>query len=481
MNLQQDPQQDAPPLDSKFAGEIAEIVGRGNVLRDPVSLMTYETDGVTLYKAAPSVVAFPADAEQVSALVQLANRRRVPFIARGAGTGLSGGAIAAEGGLIIAMNKMNRVLEIDIENRRAVVEPGVVNLWITQAAEPRGYHYAPDPSSQKACTIGGNVAENSGGPHTLKRGVTSNHVTGLEWVMPDGEIVQFGNKTDDCVGYDLRGLVIGSEGTLGIATKIVVKLTPNPQTHKTLLAVFAGMRDASQAVSDTIASGMIPASLEMMDKLIIGAVEEAFQFGFPKDAEAALLIELDGLEAGMQEQADRIARICERNRAASVQVAQSEAERQLLWKSRKQAFGSLGRIAKDYLTQDGVVPRTKLPDTLDEVQRVSRKYGIPIANVFHAGDGNIHPILLFDQDDPEQVQKVLEASGEIMKACVDAGGTITGEHGIGVEKMDFMRLIFSEDDLRLMRGLRDLFDPRGLCNPGKIFPEDGPSKWGIRL
>ncbi len=465
----------------RIANELAAVLGSENVVRDPVSLMTYESDGVTLYKAMPHAVVFPTTTDEVAAAVRIANNAGVPFTARGAGTGLSGGAIAAEGGVIIALNKMNRILELDIENRCAVVEPGVVNLWISDAAEPHGFHYAPDPSSQKACTIGGNVAENSGGPHTLKRGVTVNHVTGLEWVMPDGEIVEFGGKSAECVGYDLRGLAIGSEGTLGIATKIVVKLTPNPQTHKTLLAVFDSMQNASQTVSETIASGMIPASLEMMDRLIIGAVEEAFQFGFPEDAEAALLIELDGLEAGMEAQAERIAEICRKNKAQSVQVARSEEERQLLWKSRKQAFGALGRIAKDYLTQDGVVPRTRLPETVKEVYRVSEKYGIPIANVFHAGDGNIHPVLLFDQSDPEQVKTVLEASGEIMRACVEVGGVITGEHGIGVEKIEFMRLLFSEDDLNLMTSLRDVFNPNGLCNPGKIIPDDEPSQWGMTL
>jgi glycolate oxidase len=454
----------------QLAADLTPIVGADYVLTDDGSLMTYECDGATLFKASPHVVVLPSTSEQVSDVVKYANRVGAPFTARGAGTGLSGGAMALAGGIIIGLNRMNRILEIDIENQRAVVEPGVVNLWITEAATPHGYHYAPDPSSQKACTIGGNVAENSGGPHTLKYGVTVNHITGMEWVLPSGEIIQLGSKAGDGVGYDIRGLVIGSEGTLGIATKIVVKLTPNPPAYKTMLAVFASLDDASTAVSAIIGAGMIPSSLEVMDRLIIDAVEAAFHFGFPEDAQAVLIVELDGVQAGMEAQSEAIVAICKENNAGDVQVAQSEEERTLLWKSRKQAFGALGRIAKSYLTQDGVVPRTRLPEVLRTVAEISEKYDIRIANVFHAGDGNIHPILLFDESDEEQTERVMAASGEILTKCVEVGGTITGEHGVGIEKLQFMELLFTPADLRIMRDVRALFDPNGLCNPGKIFP-----------
>lgn len=455
---------------TQLAADLTPIVGADYVLTDDGALITYECDGATLYRASPHVVVLPKTTEQVSEIVKYANRVGAPFTARGAGTGLSGGAMALAGGILIGLNRMTRILELDIENERAVVEPGVVNLWITEAATPHGYHYAPDPSSQKACTIGGNVAENSGGPHTLKYGVTVNHITGMEWVLPNGDIVDLGGKADDGVGYDIRGLVIGSEGTLGIATKIVVKLTPNPPAHKTMLAVFASMEDASTTVSEIIGAGMIPSSLEVMDRLIIDAVEAAFHFGFPDDAQAVLIIELDGVAAGMEEQASAIVGLCNANNASEVQVAASEEERTLLWKSRKQAFGALGRLAKSYLTQDGVVPRTRLPEVLRTVAEVSAKYDIRIANVFHAGDGNIHPILLFDEADPEQTERVLQASGEILTKCVELGGTITGEHGVGIEKLGFMELLFTPADLRIMRDVRSLFDPEGLCNPGKIFP-----------
>ena len=455
---------------TQLAADLIPIVGDDYVLTDHGSLMTYECDGATLYRASPHVVVLPNSTEEVAAVVKYANRVGAPFTARGAGTGLSGGAMALAGGILIGLNRMNRILELDIKNERAVVEPGVVNLWITEAATPHGYHYAPDPSSQKACTIGGNVAENSGGPHTLKYGVTVNHVTGVEWVLPNGDIVDLGGAADDGVGYDVRGLVIGSEGTLGIATKITVKLTRTPPAYKTMLAVFGSMEDASTTASEIIGAGMIPSSLEVMDRLIIDAVEEAFHFGFPEDAQAVVIIELDGVPAGMEEQASRIVDLCNANNASDVQVAASEEERALLWKSRKQAFGALGRLAKSYLTQDGVVPRTRLPEILRTVAEVSAKYDIRIANVFHAGDGNIHPILLFDESDAEQTARVLEASGEILTKCVELGGTITGEHGIGVEKLAFMDLLFSPADLRIMRDVRSVFDPAGLCNPGKIFP-----------
>lgn len=457
------------------------IVGAKNVLSDRTSVMTYECDAVSLYRSPPHVVVFAETTEQVAAIVRYCDAHEIPFVARGGGTGLSGGCLPARGGVLIALNRMNRILELDVPNQRAVVEPGVVNLWLTQEATPYGYHYAPDPSSQKACTIGGNVAENSGGPHTLKYGVTVNHLTGVEVVLPNGEVVWFGGKAEDPVGYDLRGLFCGSEGTLGICTKAVVKLTRNPEAHKTLLAVYETIDDATETVSEIIARGIIPAALEMMDQLVIRAVEEAFHFGFPADAAAVLIVELDGLAVEMDVQAEEIRQICISHRAREVRIAKDDAEREALWKSRKSAFGALGRIALSFMTQDGVVPRVKLPEILRFIAATSAKYALPIANVFHAGDGNIHPILLFDERDPEQVQNVLKASGEILKACVEAGGTITGEHGVGVEKMDFMSLMFSPADLKWMRELKALFNPKDLCNPGKIFPDETPGTWGIHL
>ena len=461
--------------------ELSAIVGEANVLADHTSLMTYECDGATLYQSTPDCVVFPTTTDQVSRIVKLANKLKIPYLARGTGTGLSGGCTSVRGGIVIALNRMDRILELDVENRRAIVEPGVVNLWITDAAAPHGYHYAPDPSSQKACTIGGNVAENAGGPHTIKYGVTVNHIAALEIVLPSGEVVEFGGECPDPVGYDLMGVFIGSEGTLGIATKIAVKLTRDPQARKTLLAVFGTIDEATSTVSEIIADGIIPAALEMMDRLVIQAVEEAFHFGFPDDAAAVLIVELEGIEAGMDGQAAQITSLFERFNARDVRVARDETERELLWKCRKSAFGALGRLAPCFLTQDGVVPRTRLPEVLRKCYEVSEKYGLPIANVFHAGDGNIHPILLFRQEDPEQCELVLKASGEILLACVEAGGTITGEHGVGIEKMEFMPLIFTPQDLALMRDVQTVFDPDGLCNPGKIFPSEDEERWGIRV
>src|SRR5205823_521872 len=354
---------------------------------------------------------------------------------RGAGTSLAGGCLPVGGGVMIALTRMKRILEVSARDRYAVVEPGVVNLWLTNHLKPHGYHFAPDPSSQGACTIGGNVATNSGGPHTLKYGVTVNHVLGLEFVVPDGQVVQTGGPVEDSPGYDLTGVIVGSEGTFGIATKIWVRITRNPQAYRTLLGVFETVEDATNAISDIIGAGIIPGALELLDALILKAVEEAFHFGFPLDAGAVLIMEVDGLEAGLDTDAERIANIALRNKAREVRRANSDAERMLLWKCRKQAFGAVGRLAPSYCTQDGVVPRTKLPHILREIRSIGEKYQIRIANVFHAGDGNIHPILLFDERDADQVKRVLKASNEILEECLRCGGSVTGEHGIGVEKI----------------------------------------------
>ncbi len=450
--------------------ELETIVGAGGVLSDPEELLVYESDGLTLFRALADFVVFPTSAEQVAAVVRLANRESIPFVARGAGTGLSGGCLPAEGGLVISMMRMNRVLEVDYDNQIAVVEPGLVNLHLSWAVGPRGFYYAPDPSSQQACTIGGNIANNSGGPHTLKYGVTVNHVLGLEVVLPEGEIVWLGGKTRDTLGYDLAGVFVGSEGTFGIATKIVVRILKKPQAVKTVLAVFDRIEQASAAVSAIIAAGLVPAAVEMIDQLTIQAVEDAFGCGYPRDAAAALLIELDGLAVGMSAQADRIVVACREAGAREVRAAADEAERQLLWKGRKSAFGAYGRVSPAYMVMDGVIPRTKLPYVLSRVNEIVAAHGLRVGNVFHAGDGNLHPNILYDPRTPGEEARVVAAGAEIMKVCAEVGGSISGEHGIGLEKADFMPFIFSPADLALMQRLKDAFNPRGLCNPGKVFP-----------
>src|SRR5499427_2137043 len=446
------------------------LLGPGGVLSDPEELLVYESDGLTLFGALADFVVFPQSAEQVSALVKLANREGIPFVARGAGTGLSGGCLPAEGGLVISLMRMNRVLEVDYENQIAIVEPGLVNLHLSWAVNPRGFYYAPDPSSQQACTIGGNIANNSGGPHTLKYGVTTNHVLGLEVVLPDGEITWLGGKTRDPQGYDLVGLFVGSEGTFGIATKIAVRILRKPQAVKTVLAVFDELDQASEAVSAIIARGLIPAAMEMIDQLTIQAVEDAFGCGYPRDAAAALLIELDGLAAGMDEQVERVLQACRDSGACDVRAARDEAERQLLWKGRKSAFGAFGRVSPAYMVMDGVIPRTKLPYVLRRVNEIAASFDLRVGNVFHAGDGNLHPNILYDPRKPGEEARVVAAGAEIMKVCADVGGSISGEHGIGLEKADFMPFIFSVADLAFMQRLKNAFNASGLCNPGKVFP-----------
>ena len=450
--------------------EMEALLGPGSVLSDPDELMVYESDGLTLFRALADFVVFPLTAEHVAALVKLAQREGLPFVARGAGTGLSGGCLPAEGGLVISLMRMNRVLEVDYDNQLAVVEPGLVNLHLSWAVGARGFYYAPDPSSQQACTVGGNIANNSGGPHTLKYGVTTNHVLGLEVVLPDGEIVWLGGKTRDPQGYDLTGIFVGSEGTFGIATKIVLRILRQPQAVRTVLAVFNEIDQASEAVSAIIARGLIPAAMEMIDQLTIQAVEDAFGCGYPRDAAAALLIEMDGLAAGMDEQAARVIAACRETGAREVRLARDEAERQLLWKGRKSAFGAYGRISPAYLVMDGVIPRTRLPYVLRRVNEIVAAYGLRVGNVFHAGDGNLHPNILYDPRKPGEEARVVAAGGEILKVCAEVGGSISGEHGIGLEKRDYMPLIFSEADLGCMAAVKRAFNPTGLCNPGKIFP-----------
>jgi glycolate oxidase len=464
--------------------QLRGILGHDGVLTAPSDLLVYECDGYTIEKNKPDVVVFPNSTEQIVRIVKLCNELDVPFLPRGAGTSLAGGCLPVGGGVMITLTRMKRILEVNTRDRFAVVEPGVVNLWLTNHLKSQGYHFAPDPSSQGACTIGGNVATNSGGPHTLKYGVTVNHVLGLEIVLPDGRVVQTGGPIPDNPGYDLTGVIVGSEGTFGIVSKVWVRITKNPAAYRTLLGVFETVDDATNTISDIIGAGIIPGALEMMDRLILEAVEAAFHFGFPLDAGAVLIMEVDGLEAGLDNTAEQITAIAQKNRAREVRRAHTDAERQLLWKCRKQAFGAVGRLAPSYCTQDGVVPRTQLPHILRAIQRIGAKHAIRIANVFHAGDGNIHPILLFDERDADQVQRVLAASHEILEECLQCGGSVTGEHGIGVEKLDFMPKMFSPEDLDTMLRLRAAFNPDNRCSTAKMLPTAGaciePSKAGRR-
>ncbi len=455
--------------------ELNQILGRDYVIWEPDELLVYECDANPLDKGQPTVVVLPATTEEVVEIVKLANRHKLPFLARGAGTCLSGGTALETGGILIQMSRMNRVLDVDYENRVATVQPGLVNVRLNDTVAHANLHYAPDPSSQIACTIGGNVAENAGGPHTLKYGVTTNHVLGLEFVSPQGDVFEIGGKNHDVPGLDLTGLFVGSEGTFGVVTKVYVRLMGTPEAFKTLLVVFDNVRDATNTVSGIIGHGIIPAALEMMDRLFTRAVESYTHAGFPEDAEAVLIIELDGIRDGMDEMAAEIERICNENNAREVRIAKDNDERMLLWKARKAAFGAIGKISPCYYTHDGVIPRSKLPEVLDKITRIAKKHDVVVANVFHAGDGNLHPVIMYDPRDPELLSRALKAGKEAMRVVIDAGGTLSGEHGIGIEKRELMPWLFSEDDLSVMRQVRDVFNPDGLCNPGKIFPTEGQS------
>ncbi|MFF5211867.1 FAD-linked oxidase C-terminal domain-containing protein [Streptosporangium sp. NPDC000396] len=444
-----------------------EFLDHKSVITDPVRLRTYECDGLTHHRATPGVVVLPETAEQVAAVVRICNEYGVPFVARGSGTGLSGGALPRTDGVLIVTSKMRRILEIDVADRRAVVEPGVTNLAITEAVRDQGYYYAPDPSSQQICSIGGNVAENSGGAHCLKYGFTVNHVLALEIVTPDGDIVEL---SDVDPGYDLLGAFVGSEGTLGIATKVTVRLTRAPEAVTTLLAAFGGTEQGGQAVSAIIGGGIVPAAIEMMDALAIEAAEAAVACAYPEGAGAVLIVELDGPEAEVRHQFDEVTRICRESGAFELRTAADPAERAAIWKGRKSAFAAVGRISPAYIVQDGVVPRTALPEVLASIDRLSWEHGIRVANVFHAGDGNLHPLVLFDDAEPGAGERAELVSGKILDLCIEHGGSITGEHGVGVDKSRYMPKMFSDDDLDTMQLVRCAFDPRGLSNPGKVFP-----------
>jgi glycolate oxidase len=452
--------------------ELKKLLPEERVLWRDYDLMLYEYDG-SIDKHRPLAVVFPLSTQEVSDIVRVCHSLKIPYTARGAGTGLSGGAIPAQGGVLISLARMNRILEIDVDNMRAIVEPGVVNLRLGQAMQAFSLTYVPDPSSQKACTIGGNVGENSGGPHTLRYGVTTNHTLGLEVVLPGGDVAQLGGTSSDSLGYDLTGLIVGSEGTLGIVTRIWVRLVPINETVKTILAVFQNMEDASSAVAGMIAKRIVPAAIEMMDNLTIRAIESRSPSGYPVEAEGVVLIEVDGLREEVDAQAPAVEQVCLENGALSVRLARDDAERAALWAGRKGAFAAIGRLTPDYYTVDGVVPRTKLPATLSRIQEISRESGFRIANVFHAGDGNLHPLILWDSDVAGAEERVIDAGAEIMRVCAAAGGSLSGEHGIGMEKKDLMPLIFSQDDVARMLRIKAAMDPTGLCNPGKMFPTAG--------
>ena len=458
-------------LPTALVGRLRTIVGGDGVVDCAESLVVYECDGYTLERAVPELVVLPRTPAEVAAVVRALADERVPFVPRGAGTGLSGGTLPVGAPVMVCTSRLQAIESVDVANRRIIVQAGVVNLWVTNAVRAHGLQYAPDPSSQPACTIGGNVAENSGGPHTLKYGVTTNHVLGVELVLPSGDVVQLGGVVEERPGYDLVGLAVGAEGTFGIVTRATLRLVRSPEATRTLLAVFDSVDAACEAVSDMIGAWIVPAALELMDRIIIAAVEAAYHVGLPTDAGAVLLIELDGPAVGLEPQVERVQGVCSVHAAREVRVARDERERAALWKARKRAFGAVGRLAPNYCTQDGVVPRTRVPDILRRIAAAAEKHRLRIGNVFHAGDGNIHPILLFDERDADEVKRVLAAGREILEACVEMGGSLTGEHGIGVEKIAQMPLLFGPDDLRTMIALRHVFDPDERANPHKVFPD----------
>ncbi len=458
-------------LNSSLIRKLTEIVGPGGVIHDSKQLAAYECDAYVAQTGRPAAVVLPADTDQVAQVVRCLARAGVPFLPRGAGTGLSGGATPMHQEVVISLARMDKLLHVDFANQRATVQPGFVNLDLTRQVAPQGFYYAPDPSSQSVCTIGGNVGENAGGSHCLKYGVTTNHVVAAKLVLPDGGLVQLGDAYGDPLGLDLLGLLVGSEGTLGIVTEITVRILKRPQEVKTVMAWFERVEDASETVSGIIADGIIPAACEMMDQLAMQAVDKSrYHVGYPPDIEAVLLIEVDGLAAGVDELAERVVEVCRRHRVRTVRVAKDEAERSLWWSSRKMAFPAIGRISPDYMVQDGVIPRTRLTEVLKTIARYSREADLRVANVFHAGDGNLHPLICYDARIPGQTEQATELGRRILELCVDVGGSITGEHGVGVEKIREMEYLFTDAELHLQTRLREVFNPHDLCNPGKLIP-----------
>ena len=456
-------------MEAGILDELRTIVGGRALISSPDELHTYECDGLTNFRVMPRAVLLPNSTQQVQAVVRICHRERIPFVARGSGTGLSGGALPVENGIVISLARMNRILEVDFANARVIVEPGVINLDVTGRVAPQEYFYAPDPSSQSICSIGGNVAENSGGAHCLKYGFTTTHVLGLEVVLPDGSLVHLGGKTLDNPGYDLAGVFVGSEGTLGVATKVILRIVKRPECIRTLLAAFPSTNEAGAAVSDIIAAGMLPAAIEMMDNLAIQAAEAAVHANYP-NCGGLLLVELDGPAAEVEALMTHVNEICRSNGASEIRLAQSDAERALVWKGRKAAFAAMGRISSNYIVQDGVIPRTALPQVMGEIERLSQETGLRVANVFHAGDGNLHPLVLYDRRIAGQEEAAELLSNDILELCIAAGGSITGEHGVGEDKKKMMSKMFAEPDLVTMQRVRCAFDPLQLSNPTKIFP-----------
>src|SRR6266480_1114700 len=468
------------PLAPGVLDELRRALGPDGLVVSPEGRLVYECDMHTFYKGAPDAVALPASTAEVAAIVTLCRRERVPIVPRGSGTGLIGGAMAPLGGVMIGLNRMTRILEIDLANRSATVQPGLINLWLTRAVQDRGWFFAPDPSSQMVSSIGGNVATNAGGPHCLKYGITANHVVGLELVTGAGEVVRLGGKVADRAGYDLTGVAVGSEGTFGLVTAVTVRLLHTAEAVKTILASFRSIEEASEAVSAIIAAGIVPAALEMLDELMIRAINEGTGAGYPKDAAAVLLIELDGPAEEVEAQGERAARICWERGALEVRVAQDAAERALLWKGRKEAAGAVGRLAPTYLLQDAVVPRSKLPAIMRELIAIGARHRVQIANVVHAGDGNLHPLILYDDREPAQLERAKAANEELLRACIEMGGTVTGEHGVGMDKAKNLPLQYAEADLNFMYRLRRAFDPDSIMNPGKLLPSHPACGEGFR-
>jgi len=467
MIIEEKQQRNWKPIIKQFEA----VLGKNGVVQRREELITYECDGLTSYRQRPGLVVLPRTTEQVAEVVKICDRYSIPFIARGSGTGLSGGALPIEDCVLIVTSLMRQILSVDLDNQRVVVQPGVINNWVTQTVCGAGFYYAPDPSSQIICSIGGNVAENSGGVHCLKYGVTTNHVLGLKIVTPDGSIVDIGGQIPEMPGYDLTGIFVGSEGTLGIATEITLRILKSAESICVLLADFTTVEAAAESVSDIISAGIIPGGMEMMDNISINAVEDVVATNcYPRDATAILLVEIDGLEVEVAANKQRVAEICKKNGARNITSATDLETRLKLWKGRKAAFAAAGHLSPDYYVQDGVIPRTQLPYVLQEIEALSKKYGYEIANVFHAGDGNLHPLILFDNSVNGALEKVEELGGEILKLCVRVGGSISGEHGIGADKKCYMPDMFSEIDLETMQWIRQVFNPQGLANPGKIFP-----------
>ena len=456
-------------MEKFFLDQLAQIVGMDGMVRDDAELLTYETDGLVKLRSRPGAVVLPTSTEQVQAVVKLCHETGVPFVARGQGTGLSGGAMPHPDGVLIALTRMNRILDIDLPNRCITVEPGVMNLDVSKAVSREGYYYAPDPSSQVICSIGGNLAENSGGAHCLKYGFTVHHVLGVEAVLPDGDVVTLGGPALDAPGLDLLGVLVGSEGTLAVVTKITLNLLRKPAAVKTLLAAFDSTEAAGNAVSGIIGSGIIPAAVEMMDRVTIEAAEEAVHPNFPK-TDAILIVELDGAEADVSALFRRVEEVCVEAKACEIQIAKTNEQRARFWQGRKAAFAAMGRVSPSYYVQDGVIPRTKLPEVLSRIAALSERSGLKIGNVFHAGDGNLHPLVCYDERIPGQADLAQDVASEILTYCLDAGGSITGEHGVGADKAKHLPKMFNDSDLDTMQLVRCAFDPGYICNPGKVFP-----------